>query len=106
MNIGFKHRSDGEIEAWAHGNRLLFFCFYGGFQSMAELRCTPRECRLLAILIAVNDAQPDERSLVGIFANNADEDRGFLGQKWGVLLTERKNRRFLKKDGYRHQENA
>ena len=52
---------------------------------MAELRCTPRKYGLLPILRAVNDAQPDERSLVGIFANNADADRGFFEQKQGCF---------------------
>ena len=81
MSIGFKHRLDGEIEASAHGNRLLFFRFYSDFQSMAELRCTPREYKLLPILRAVNDALPDESLAVGNFANNADADRGFFEPK-------------------------
>jgi len=53
-------------------------------------------------LRAVNDALPDVSHAVGKIANNADADRGFFEQKWGVLLTERKNRRFLKKYDYRH----
>ena len=64
-----------------HGKQTFFFCYYGDFQSMAELRCTPKEYRLLAILRAVNDAQPNEDSSVRNFANNADEDRGFFEQK-------------------------
>ena len=67
----------------AHGKSTFFFCYYGDFQSMDELRCTPREYRLLPILRAVNDAQPDESLAVGNFANNADEDRGFFEQKQG-----------------------
>ena len=85
MNVGYRHRLDGEIEAWAHGKRLLFFRFYGDFQIMAKLRCTPNEYRLLAILRAVNDAQLDAGSSVGKFANSADEDRGFFEQKWGCF---------------------
>ena len=85
MNIGFKHRLDQEIDVSAHGNRLLFFHFYNDFQSMAELRCTPREYKLLPILRAVNDALPDESLAVGNFANNADADRGFFEQKWGCF---------------------
>ena len=85
MNIGFKHRLDGEIEASAHGKPTFFFCFYGDFQSMAELRCTPSEYGILAILRAVNDAVPDESLAVGNFANNADEDRGFFEQKQGCF---------------------
>ena len=81
MNVGYRHRLDGEIEAWAHGKRLLFFRFYGGFQSMAELRCTPTEYELSAILRATNDALPDASSPVENFANNADEDRGFFERK-------------------------
>jgi len=82
-NVGFLHRLDGKIEASTHGKQTFFFCYYGDFQSMAELRCTPREDGLLPILRAVNDAQPDERSSVRNFANNADEDRGFFEQKQG-----------------------
>ena len=85
MNVGYRHRLNGEIEAWAHGNRLLFFRFYGVFQSIDELRCTPTEYGLLPILRAVNDAQPDESLAVGNFANNADEDRGFFEQKRGCF---------------------
>ena len=85
MNIGFKHRLDGEIEASAHGKPTFFFCFYGDFQSMAELRCTPREYGLLPILRAVNDAQPDESPSVGNFANSADADRGFLSKNGGCF---------------------
>ena len=81
MNVGFRPRLDREIEAWAHGNRLLFFRLYGNFQSMAELRCAPTEYGFLAILEAVSDALPDTRSTIGKFANNADEDRGFFEQK-------------------------
>lgn len=81
MNIGFKHRLDGEIEASAHGKQTFFFCFYGDFQSMAELRCSPWEYGFLPILRAVNDDQPDESRSVGNFANNADADRGFFEQK-------------------------
>ena len=85
MNVGFRHRLDREIEAWAHGNLLLFFRFYGNFQSMAELRCTPREYGLLPILRAVNDAQPDESRSAQNFANSADADRGFFEQKQGCF---------------------
>ena len=85
MNIGYGHRLDGEIEAWAHGNRLFFFRFYGDFQSMAELRCTPTEYGVSAILRSVKDALPDESIAVGNFANNADADRGFFEQKWGCF---------------------
>ena len=85
MNIGYGHRLDGEIEAWAHGNRLLFFRFYSDFQSMAELRCTPRKYGLLPILRASNDALPDESRAAGKIANNADEDRGFFEQKQGCF---------------------
>ena len=85
MNIGFKRRSDREIEASAHGKSTFFFRYYGDFQSMAELRCTPREYGLLPILRVVNDTQPDESRSVGNFANNADEDRGFFEQKQGCL---------------------
>ena len=85
MNIGFKRRSDREIEASAHGKSTFFFCYYGDFQSMAELRCTPREYELLPILRAVNDALPDESLAVGNFANNADADRGFFEQKQGCF---------------------
>lgn len=63
----------------------FFFCYYGDFQSMAELRCTPREYRVLAILRVANDAVPDESRAVGIIANNADEDRGFFEQKQGCF---------------------
>ena len=56
MNIGFKRRSDREIEASAHGKSTFFFRYYGDFQSMAELRCTPRKYELLPILSAPNDA--------------------------------------------------
>ena len=85
MNIGYGHRLDGEIEAWAHGNRLFFFRFYGDFQSMAELRCTPTEYGVSAILRAVNDALPDASSPVEKIATNADEDRGFFEQKQGCF---------------------
>ena len=85
MNIGFKHRSDREIDASVHGKSTFFFRYYGDFQSMAELRCTPREYGLLPILRVVNDAQPDESPSVGNFANNADEDRGFFEQKRGCF---------------------
>ena len=85
MNVGYRHMLDGEIEAWVHGKRLLFFRFYGDFQSMAELRCTPTDYGLSAILRAVNDAQLDAGSSVGKFANSADEDRGFFEQKWGCF---------------------
>ena len=85
MNIGFKYRLDGEIEASAQGKPTFFFCYYGDFQSMAELRCTPREYELLPILRAVNDAQPDASLAVGNFANNADADRGFFAQKQGFF---------------------
>ena len=67
-----------------HGNRLLFFRFFSDFQSMSELRCTPREYEILSILRAVNDAQPDESRAVWKIANNADEDRGFFEQKRGA----------------------
>ena len=83
MNVGYRHMLDGEIEAWVHGKRLLFFRFYGDFQSMAELRCTPTDYGLSAILRAVNDAQPDESHAVEKIANNADADRGFFEQKQG-----------------------
>ena len=33
----------------------------------------------------INDAQPDESSSAQNFANSDDEDRGFLGQKWGCF---------------------
>ena len=85
MNIGFKHRLDEKIEASAHGKSTFFFCYYGDFQSMAELRCTPREYGLSAILRASNDALPDESHSIGNFANNADEDRGFFEQKQGCF---------------------
>ena len=85
MNIGFKHRLDEKIEASAHGKSTFFFCYYGEFQSMAELRCTPMEYGISAIVRVTNDAQPDESSSVGNFANNADEDRGFFEQKWGCF---------------------
>jgi hypothetical protein len=65
----------------AHEDRLLFFRFYGNFQSMAELRCTPKEYGHLAVLRVTNGALPDARSTIGKFANNADEDRGFFEQK-------------------------
>ena len=81
MNVGYRHMLDGEIEAWVHGKRLLFFRFYGDFQSMAELRCTPTDYGLSAILRAVNDAQPDESHAVEKIANNADADRGFFSEK-------------------------
>ncbi len=71
-----------------HTKNRLFFCYYDDFQSMAELRCTPKEYRLLPFLRAVNDALPDESLAVWNFANNADADRGFFEQKRGVLLTE------------------
>ena len=81
MNIGFKHRLDEKIEASAHGKSTFFFCYYGDFQSMSELRCTPREYGLLPILRAVNDARPDESHAVEKIANNADADRGFFSEK-------------------------
>ena len=84
MNVGFNHRLDREIEVWAHENRLLFFRFYGDFQSMAELRCTPTEYGHLAILRVTNGALSDSSSHVGNFANNADEDRGFLSENRGA----------------------
>ena len=84
-DVGFKNGFDGKIEVSPHRNRLLFFCYYGDFQSMAELRCTSREYKLLPILRAVNDAQPDESPSVGNFANSADEDRGFFEQKQGYF---------------------
>ena len=96
MNIGFKHRLDGEIEASAQGKPTFFFCYYGDFQSMAELRCTPREYEILPILRAVNDAQPDESRAVGKIANNADEDRGFFEQKRGCFSRNRKTGGFRK----------
>ena len=85
MNIGFKHRSDREIEASAHGKSTFFFRYYGDFQSMAELRCTPKEFGLSAILRVVNDAQPDKSHSVGKNANNTDADRGFFEPKWGCF---------------------
>ena len=81
MSIGFKHRLNGEIEASAHEKTTFFFCYYGDFQSMAELRCTPRKYGLLPILRASNDVLPDESRAVGKIANNVDEDRGFFEQK-------------------------
>ena len=81
MNVGYRHMLDGEIEAWVHGKRLLFFRFYGDFQSMAELRCTPTDYGLSAILRAVNDAVPDKSHSVKNFANNTDADRGFFAEK-------------------------
>ena len=81
MNIGFKHRLDEKIEASAHGKSTFFFCYYGDFQSMAELRCTPRKYGLSAILRAANDAMLDESLAVGKIANKADEDRGFFSEK-------------------------
>ena len=86
ISLLFRDREEiTKIESSAHGKSTFFFCYYGDFQSMAELRCTPRKYGLLPILRAVNDAQPDERSLVGIFANNADADRGFFEQKQGCF---------------------
>ena len=90
MNIGFKHRSDREIEASAHGKSTFFFRYYGDFQSMAELRCTPREYGLSAIVRATNDALNDESSFVGKIANNADADRGFFERKWGCFSQDEK----------------
>ena len=46
-----------------------------------ELRCTPTEYGLLAIVRVTNDAMPDESHAVGKIANNADADRGFFEQK-------------------------
>lgn len=80
-DVGFKNGFDGKFETSAHGKSTFFFCYYGDFQSMAELRCTPREYGLLPILRAVNDAQPDASLAVGNFANSADEDRGFFSEK-------------------------
>ena len=51
---------------------------------MPHLRCTPWEYGLLPILRAVNDAQPDESRSAQNFANNADEDRGFLSKNRGA----------------------
>ena len=84
-DVGFKNGFDGKFETSAHGKSTFFFCYYGDFQSMAELRCTSKEYMLLAILRAVNDAVPDESLAVGNFANNAYEDRGFFEQKQGCF---------------------
>ena len=81
MNFGYRRMLDGEIKVSGHRKRLLFFRFYGGFQNMAKLRCTPTEFGLLPILRSVNDSLPNASSPVGNFANNADEDRGFFEQK-------------------------
>ena len=89
-NVGFLYRLDGKIAASAHGNRLLFFRFFCDFQSMAELRCTPREYGLSAILRASNDALPDKSHAIGKIANTADADRGFLEQKQGCFSRNRK----------------
>ena len=80
MNFGYRRMLDGETKASGHRKRLLFFRFYGNFQSMAELRCTPKEYGHLAILRVTNGAVPDSSSPVGNFANNANEDRGFLSE--------------------------
>ena len=48
---------------------------------LSQLRCTPKEYGLSAILRVANDAVPDESHAVGNFANNADADRGFFEQK-------------------------
>ena len=79
-----------EFEASAHGKSTFFFRYYGDFQSMAELRCTPTDYELSAILRAVNDAQLDAGSSVGKFANSADEDRGFFEQKQGCFSQDEK----------------
>ena len=62
----------------------FFLLHYGGFYKIEQLRCTPREYGLSAILSASNDAMPDESHAVGKIANNADADRGFLSQNRGA----------------------
>ena len=74
-----------EFRAWirSFGARqpTFFFCIYGGFYKIDQLRCTPREYGLSAILRVANGALPDESRAVGKNANNTDADRGFFEQK-------------------------
>lgn len=74
---GFRAR----IQSFGARQPTFFFCIYGGFYKIDQLRCTPREYGLSAILRVANDALPDESIAVGNFANNADADRGFFSEK-------------------------
>ena len=77
---GFRAR----IQSFGARQPTFFFCIYGGFYKIEQLRCTPREYGLSAILSASNDAMPDESHAVGKIANNADADRGFLAKNRGT----------------------
>jgi hypothetical protein len=69
------------IQSFGAHQQPFFFCIYGGFYKIDQLRCTPREYGLSGILRVANDAVPDESRAVGKNANNADADRGFFEQK-------------------------
>ena len=73
------------IQSFGARQPTFFFCIYGGFYKIEQLRCTPREYGLSEILRAANDALPDESHAVGKIANNADADRGFFEQKQGCF---------------------
>ena len=64
---------------------LSFSIHWGRFSEIANLRCTPRNHGVSAILRVANDALPDESHAVGKIANNADADRGFFEPKWGYF---------------------
>ena len=74
---GFRAR----IQSFGARQPTFFFCIYGGFYKIEQLRCTPREYGLSAILSVSNDAMPDESHAVGKIANNADADRDFFEPK-------------------------
>ena len=74
---GFRAR----IQSFGARQPTFFFCIYGGFYKIDQLRCTPKEYGLSAILRVANDAVTDESHAVGKIANNADADRGFFERK-------------------------
>ncbi|MGM9684025.1 MAG: hypothetical protein ACI3XQ_10560, partial [Eubacteriales bacterium] len=71
-----------------------FLCFYDEFQSVVQVRCTPKEYGNLAILRVTNDAVSNESLTIGKIANNADADRGFLSEKRVCLSQNEKARYF------------
>ena len=83
-NVGFLHRLDGKNRGFGARQPTFFFCIYGGFYKIDQLRCTPKEHRLSAILREANDVVPDNSHAVGKIANNADADRGFFEQNRGA----------------------
>ena len=68
----------------------------GHFFGFANLRCTPKEYGLSAILRVANDAVPDKSHAVEKIADTADADRDFFCRKIGVFSQDGKTGGFLK----------